>query len=188
MNKKIGQKNSIAICMIALCLIWPLAVLAQSRKPVPIALTSDIGQQVTAHLAAAALKRSGYKTKLIDFGDEGLLAALQAGEVFVQPDWQADDPALATALSEGRVVDMGRLDSSKDLPERRKIIASAMKRLWPGPVKLFGNMSYPTADRDQMIEEITAGATIEDVTSAWMKANPKRWKKWKSVAGNWMKP
>lgn len=178
------------IAVLAICWLALLShdATADSRKPVRIAVTEDLGQQLTAHLAAAALKRAGYKVDLVAVAPEKLVAAIVAGEVHVQPEWPVSDAMLVDALASDALLDMGRRNSEDDRPEIRKIVWRGMKKPWPGAVKLFGNMTYPTAEQDEMVAAIQGGATLESVVEQWMGENRDRWQKWKSVTGNWMKP
>ena len=161
---------------------------ADSKKPVRIGVSQDTAQLVTAHLAGSVLKTAGYRVTFVELDPADMAAALQAGDVHAQPEWPADDPALKALLASGDVIDVGRRNSEEDVPEIRKLVWSGLKRPWPGAHKLFGNMTYPTADQADMVTAIEGGAALEAVVDEWLQENRDRWRQWKSVTKNWMKP
>lgn len=176
------------IAAVLLVLAMPLTALADSKKPVRIALTGSTAQAVTAHIAGAALRMTGYKFEFVEMAADDVLDALLAGEVHIQPEWPADDTSVEAWLEMGAVRDLGRRNNDELPPNVRKIISRSMERPWPGAVKLFSNFRYPNADQEAMVAAISNGAQIEVVVKSWLKANRARIGKWKSVAVNWMKP
>ena len=169
-------------------LISASAAIADSRKPIRIALLDDPQQQVTANLAAAGLKQSGYQVAFVEIDRAGLIEAISTGEVHVQPEWPAGDPELQALLDDGKVVDMGRRNNEDGTPEIRKIIWKGMKKPWPGAVKLFRNFSYPSSEQAKLVTAIAGGDSMEDVIEQWLVQHRDRLQKWKSVTKNWMKP
>lgn len=183
-----NKTRTLALLFAAAVIAVAQLAVADSKKPVRIGVNQEPAQQVTAHLAGNVLKDAGYKVTFVELDAGDMAAALRTGEIHAQPEWPADDPGLKALLDSGDVIDVGRRNSEDDEPEIRKLVWSGLKRPWPGAHKLFGNMTYPSADQANMVAAIEDGAALESVVEQWLRENRDRWRQWKSVTKNWMKP
>ena len=179
------------VALVVLCglvLAGPLpAEAAKSKLPIKIAVTETLGQQIAAHIAAAALKKAKYRVELVRTNGAGQFPLIAGGEIHLQPQARPEADGYAAAVESGKVLVLGPL--GPDPGSGDKVIWQHMAKTWPGAVKVLRTFSLTGDHRAALAAEVEdKGRDLEAVVQDWMAANRKTWKKWTASDGNWMRP
>lgn len=183
------RKTTVVFAVLCgLVLLEPLpALAAKSKLPIKIAVTESLGQQVAAHIAAAALKKARYNVELVRIDSDRQVALVAGGEVHLQPRVRSEAAGYADAVESGKVLVLGPL--GPDAESGEKVIWQHMAKTWPGAVKVLRTFSLTRHHREALASEVDGkGRALEEVVTEWMAANKKVWKKWTASDGNWMRP
>ena len=160
---------------------------AKSKLPIKIAVTDTLGQQLAAHIAAAALKKAQYRVELVRTDSRGQFDLIAEGEIHLQPQVPPEAVGYRAAVKSGKVLVLGPLGPETGSGD--KVIWQHMAKTWPGAVKVLRTFSLTGEQRAALANAVEGeGRDLEAVVKDWMAANKKVWKKWTASDGNWMRP
>lgn len=189
MSKLAVTALSLAILLAVAIAPGPGGKALAGDEAIRIALTGELGQEITARVAGEALRQAEYEIDFIEVAPDQVFAQLAAGEVHLQPEvWtETAGAAYQAALEAKGIARLGALGI-----EPRSVLKVSWRNAaikWSGAIKMMRTLSLSDAQRDAMIAAVEQrGLTPEAAVAEWMAANPKVWQRWMTSNRNWMTP